>query len=63
MLRALDSNEFLVDLYEVINQATNVINESHLTLAQKSQLDSICDGSMTITQQIARLNGAIVDES
>ena len=43
MLRALDSNEFLVDLYEVINQATNVINESQLTLAQKSQLDFICE--------------------
>ena len=39
----LDSNEVLVELYEVINQATNVINESQLTLAQKSQLDFICE--------------------
>ena len=31
----------------------------NVTLAQKSQLDSVCEGSMTITQQIARLNGAI----
>ena len=27
-VKAHDSNEFLAELYEVINQATNVINES-----------------------------------